>query len=185
MEKIILDTPLTEKRAVNLKCGDMVLISGTLYTARDAAHLRMIDNIRQKKTLPFELKDSIIYYAGPTPERPGNISGSFGPTTSSRMDKMTLPLLDQGLRGMIGKGLRSPEVIEGIKRNKAVYFAAIGGAGAMISNSIKGIEIIAYDDLGTEAVRKLSVKDFPVVVAIDTFGECIYDSGRNKYKKEF
>ncbi len=184
MEKIVIDTPLTEEKAVDLKCGDMVLISGTLYTARDAAHLRMAENISQNKELPFNIKDSVIYYAGPTPERPGNISGSFGPTTSSRMDKMTIPLLEKGLKGMIGKGLRSPDVIEGIKRNKAIYFAAIGGAGALISNSIKSIEIVAYNDLGTEAIRKLVVKDFPAVVAIDTFGDCIYDSGRAKYKME-
>jgi len=182
MEKILLNTPFTEEKAANLKCGDMVLISGILYTARDAAHLRMVANISQQKELPFGLKDAIIYYAGPSPSRPGKVSGSFGPTTSSRMDKMTLPLLENGLRGMIGKGLRSQEVIQGIRSNKAVYFAALGGAGALISNSIKSIEIMAYDDLGTEAVRKLIVEDFPAVVAIDSRGACIYDIERQKYQ---
>ncbi len=183
MEKIALNTPFTDEKSVSLKCGDMVLISGTLYTARDAAHLRMVTNISQQKELPFDLKDAIIYYAGPSPSRPGNVSGSFGPTTSSRMDKMTIPLLEKGLKGMIGKGLRSPEIIQSIKSNKAVYFAALGGAGALISNAITSIEIVAYNDLGTEAIRKLTVKDFPAIVAIDSRGDCIYDIGRQKYAK--
>ncbi|NLK71967.1 MAG: Fe-S-containing hydro-lyase [Clostridiales bacterium] len=184
MEKVIIETPLTEEKVSRLKCGDMVLITGTIYTARDAAHQRMMKSLTENKELPIDLQDAIIYYAGPTPARPGNVSGSFGPTTSSRMDKMTTPLLDKGLKGMIGKGLRSFEVIESIKKNNAVYFAAIGGAGALISNAIKKIEVIAYDDLGTEAVRKLYVEKFPVVVAIDCYGNNIYEKGIQTYKTE-
>lgn len=183
MDKIILTTPLTTEKVDQFKCGDMVLISGSVYTARDAAHKRMIQSIYNGQALPVDLRNQIIYYAGPSPSRPGNISGSFGPTTSSRMDNMTLPILEKGLKGMIGKGLRSSEVIEGIKKHKAVYFAAIGGAGAMISNAIKKIETIAYDDLGTEAIRKLTIKDLPVIVAIDCFGNCIYDTERKKYRR--
>lgn len=183
MDKIILTTPLTTEKVSRLKCGDMALISGSLYTARDAAHKRMIESIQNGQALPVDLEDQIIYYAGPSPSRPGNVSGSFGPTTSSRMDDMTLPLLEKGLKGMIGKGLRNTEVIEGIKKHKAVYFAAIGGAGAMISNAIKKIETIAYSDLGTEAIRKLTIKDFPVIVAIDCFGSCIYDIEKEKYRR--
>lgn len=176
-----LITPLTNDKISTLECGEMVLISGTLYTARDAAHLRMMESLKKGEKLPVELQDAIIYYAGPTPPRPGNISGSFGPTTSSRMDKMTVPLLEVGLKGMIGKGIRNQEVIEGIKENKAIYFAAIGGAGALISNSIKKIEYVAYEDLGTEAIRKIEVEDFPVVVAIDSTGKCIYDLARQQF----
>lgn len=184
MQKKLLITPLTENKVIDLKCGDMVLISGTLYTARDAAHLRMIQAIKDYKDLPIDLKNAIIYYAGPTPPRPENISGSFGPTTSSRMDNMTIPLLEQGLKGMIGKGIRSKEVIEGIKKNKAVYFAALGGAGALISNSIKKIETLAYDDLGAEAIRKIIVEDFPAIVAIDSFGDSIYETGRKNFQED-
>ncbi|MCG8483827.1 MAG: Fe-S-containing hydro-lyase [Clostridia bacterium] len=177
-----LITPLTNDKINTLECGDMVLISGTLYTARDAAHIRMKESLIKGEKMPIELENAIIYYAGPTPPRPGNISGSFGPTTSSRMDKMTVPLLEAGLKGMIGKGIRSKEVIQGIKDNNAVYFAALGGAGALISNAIKQIEYVAYEDLGTEAIRKIIVEDFPVVVAIDSLGKCIYDLAREQYQ---
>lgn len=174
MENINISTPLTDDQINGLKCGDRVYISGVIYTARDAAHMKMMDAIGNGLDLPFDLTGNVIYYAGPTPTRPGNVSGSFGPTTSGRMDKMTAPLLDRGLKGMIGKGIRSQEVIDSIIRNNAVFFAAIGGAGALISNSIKRIDIIAYEELGSEAVRRVEVEKFPAIVAIDNKGNCIY-----------
>lgn len=169
-------TPLgdTEK----LKAGDKVLISGTLYTARDAAHKRFIELINQGKDLPFDIKGQIIYYTGPTPAKPGMIIGSCGPTTSSRMDSYTPQLLEMGLKGMIGKGSRGKEVIEAIKRYKAVYFLAVGGAGALISKTIKKAEIIAFPELGPEAVRRLEVEDFPAIVAIDCYGGDIFSHNR-------
>lgn len=175
MNPIRLTTPLTLGATASLNCGDRVLITGTIYTARDAAHLKMIQELEKGGEIPFPLDGSVIYYAGPTPTRPGNISGAFGPTTSGRMDKMTVPLLDRGLKGMIGKGLRSQEVIDSIIKNKAVYFAAVGGAGALIARSVKEISVVAYDDLGAEAIRKIEVEDFPAIVAIDSTGKCIYD----------
>ncbi len=166
--------PLSEARIRDLKCGDRVLISGTIYTARDAAHIRILSGMDSGVGAPFPLRGSIIYYAGPSPARPGNISGSFGPTTSCRMDKMTPRLLDNGLSGMIGKGVRSPEVIRSMIRNGAVYFAAIGGAGALIADSVRKIEVIAYEELGAEAVRRIEVENFPAIVAIDCRGNSIY-----------
>jgi len=183
MNRIHIETPLTEEKLIKLNAGDVIYITGYIYTARDAAHMKIIEAINKNEDLPIDLNDEIIYYAGPTPPRPENISGAFGPTTSSRMDEMTVPLLEKGLKGMIGKGMRSEKVVEGIIKNKAVYFAAIGGAGALISNSIKNIEIVAYDELGTEAIRKLIVEEFPVVVAIDSKGHNIYEIEKNKYKK--
>lgn len=174
MKQIKLTTPLSEKALLELKCGDRVLISGVIYTARDAAHVKMMETLKAGGEVPFPLKGSLIYYAGPTPARPGNISGAFGPTTSGRMDRMTPPLLERGLKGMIGKGERSREVIESMIENKAVYFAAIGGAGALIARSVIKIEVIAYEELGAEAVRKIEVVDFPAIVAVDTLGNCIY-----------
>ncbi|WP_139905832.1 Fe-S-containing hydro-lyase [Clostridium thermarum] len=167
-------TPFTTKDAEALNCGDSVYISGTIYTARDAAHKKMIELLDKGESLPFDIQDTIIYYVGPTPARPGMIMGSAGPTTSGRMDAYTPKLLDLGLRGMIGKGSRDKRVVEAMIKNKAVYFAAIGGAGALISKSIKSAELVAYEELGTEAVMKLQVDNFPAIVAIDCRGNCIY-----------
>lgn len=174
MEKYIT-TPLTKDKVNELKAGDFVYITGTIYTARDAAHKRMDEALDQNKDLPINLEDNIIYYLGPSPAREGKVIGSAGPTTSSRMDKYTPRLLDKGLKGMIGKGKRSPEVIESIKKNNAVYFAAIGGAGALLSKCIKGSTVIAYDDLGTEAIRELKVENLPVIVVIDSLGNNMYE----------
>ena len=162
----------------------MVLISGVIYTARDAAHKRLIELLKVKKELPLDVKDSIIYYVGPSPAKPGNAIGSAGPTTSYRMDPYAPSLLDLGLKGMIGKGLRSKEVIESMKKNKAVYFAAIGGVAAYMSKCIKKSEIIAYEDLGSEAIRRLEVKDLPVIVCIDCYGNNLYEIGRKNYLED-
>ena len=172
---INLQTPLTEEKVNSMKAGDFVYITGTIYTARDAAHKRMDEALCQNKELPIDMKDNIIYYMGPSPAREGRPSGSAGPTTASRMDKYAPKLLDLGLRGMIGKGKRSKEVIDAIIRNKCVYFAAIGGAGALLSKCIKESEVVAYDDLGTEAIRKLRVENFPVIVVIDKDGNNLYE----------
>ena len=182
MEKRIY-LPLTEEKTVNLKAGDNVLLSGIIYTARDAAHGRLVKLIEEKEKLPIELKDEVIYYVGPTPEKPGQVIGSAGPTTSYRMDDLTVPLLERGLKVMIGKGKRSEEVINSMIKNKAVYLAAIGGAGAYISNTIKKCEVIAYEDLGPEAVRKLEVEDLQLIVAIDCYGNNIYEKGRAMFEK--
>lgn len=176
-----ISTPLKEEVTMNLKAGDSVLLSGTIYTARDAAHGRLIKLLDEEKELPINIKDEIIYYVGPTPEKPGEIIGSAGPTTSYRMDSYTPKLLDLGLKGMIGKGARNEKVIESIKKNNSIYFGAIGGAGALISKCITSCEIIAYDDLGAEAIRKLEVKDMPLVVIIDTQGNNLYEIGKNEY----
>ena len=172
---IKLNTPLTREDTSKLTAGDYVYLSGTIYTARDAAHARMNETLDKGESLPVDWKNNIVYYLGPTPARPGKVIGSAGPTTASRMDRYTPALLDLGLAGMIGKGKRSKEVKEAIIRNKAVYFAAIGGAGALLSKSIIKSEVIAYDDLGTEAIRKLEVKDFPVIVVIDSTGNDLYE----------
>lgn len=180
MEKKI-KAPISIETAQNLKAGDRVLISGVIYTGRDAAHKRMIDALDNGEKLPFEIEDAVIYYAGPTPPKPGHIIGSAGPTTSYRMDSFAPRLLDLGLRGMIGKGLRSKEVINSMKKNKAVYFGAIGGAAALISGSIKKAEVICYEDLGAEAVRRLEVVDFPAIVVIDCKGNSLYETGPSEY----
>jgi fumarate hydratase subunit beta len=180
MEKRIT-TPFTEEVAKELKAGDTVLISGTVYTARDAAHKRLVELLDKDEELPVDLKNQIIYYVGPTPEKPGMVIGSAGPTTSYRMDAYSPKLLDLGLRGMIGKGYRNEEVVDAMKRNKAVYFAAIGGAGALIGKSVVKSEIVAYEDLGAEAIRKLEVKDLPVVVVVDTNGDDLYTMGQKEY----
>ncbi len=174
MEKHI-STPLTLDKVTGLAAGDYVYLTGTIYTARDAAHLRLYEALLAGEEIPLELKDNIIYYLGPTPEREGQVIGSAGPTTSSRMDKYTPTLLDLGLKGMIGKGRRSSEVIEAMVKNKAVYFAAVGGAGALLSKKIKASKVIAYEDLGTEAIRELYVEDFPVIVVIDSDGNNLYE----------
>ena len=180
--KIKIETPLTEKTALSLNAGDTVLISGTIYTARDAAHKNLIELIQLEKPLPIELKDQIIYYVGPAPAKPGEIIGSAGPTTSSRMDAYTPALLEKtGLRGMIGKGYRSKSVFEAIEQHKAVYFAAIGGAGALLASCIKSCEVVAYPELGSEAIHKLEVENFPVLVTIDCRGRDMYKAGRESY----
>ena len=177
MEKYI-SLPLSENDILELKAGDYVYLDGIMFSARDAAHDRMQDSI------PFDIQNQTIYYLGPSPAREGNVIGSAGPTTSSRMDKYTPRLLDMGLRGMIGKGKRSKEVIEAVVRNKAVYFAAVGGAGALLSKCIKSSEIIAYEDLGTEAIRKLTVEKFPVIVVIDSYGNNLYETAVENFKKD-
>lgn len=181
--KIHITTPLTDEIISNLKSGDEVLISGTIYTARDAAHKKLIDSINSGESLPFDIKNAIIYYVGPSPKKPGDVIGSAGPTTSYRMDAYTPTLLDLGLKGMIGKGSRNKNVVESIKKNHAVYFAAIGGAGALISSTIKSSEVIAYEELGPEAVHKLTVEDFPAIVVLDSSGNDLYIIEREKYKK--
>ena len=181
--KIHITTPLTDEIISNLKSGDEVLISGTIYTARDAAHKKLVDSINSGDSLPFDIKNAIVYYVGPSPKKPGDVIGSAGPTTSYRMDAYTPTLLDLGLKGMIGKGSRNKNVVESIKKNHAVYFAAIGGAGALISSTIKSSEVIAYEELGPEAVHKLTVEDFPAIVVLDSNGNDLYIIEREKYKK--
>lgn len=179
-----IKAPLSKEEASKLKAGDYVYITGTIYTARDAAHKRMYEALQNKEELPLNMEDNIIYYMGPSPAREGRPIGSAGPTTSSRMDKYAPSLLDLGLRGMIGKGKRSQAVSDAIVRNGAVYFAAVGGAGALLSKSILSSEVLAYDDLGTEAIRKLEVKDFPVIVVIDKDGNNLYETAAEAYKEE-
>ncbi|GAB4432466.1 MAG: Fe-S-containing hydro-lyase [bacterium] len=178
-----ISTPLTEEVINELKTGDMVEITGVIYTARDAAHKRLVELINKGEALPFALEGAIIYYVGPTPPKPGAVIGSAGPTTSYRMDKYAPVLLQKGLKGMIGKGKRSKEVVDSIKENKAVYFASIGGAAAVLSKHIKSAEVIAYDDLGPEAIRKLYVENFPAIVVNDIYGNDLYDEGKKRYKK--
>lgn len=177
-----IKAPISKEDALSLKSGDYVYITGTIYTARDAAHKRMQEALDRGEPLPIDLKNNIIYYMGPSPAREGRPIGSAGPTTASRMDRYTLQLLDLGLGGMIGKGKRSPEVIEGIVRNGAVYFAAVGGAGALLSKCITKSEVIAYDDLGTEAVRRLTVENFPAIVVIDAEGNNLYEAAVKNFK---
>ncbi len=170
-----LQTPLTKEKIESLKSGDYVYITGTIYTARDAAHKRMSEALADGEELPIDVKDQIIYYMGPTPAKEGQVIGSAGPTTASRMDKYAPKLLDLGLSGMIGKGKRSQDVLDAIVLNGAVYFAAVGGAGALLSKCIKKSEVVAYDDLGTEAIRKMEVEKFPAIVVIDRMGNNLYD----------
>lgn len=182
MERYI-KAPISREDALACKSGDYVYITGTIYTARDAAHKRMDETLAQGQQLPLELAGNIIYYMGPSPAREGRPIGSAGPTTASRMDKYAPKLLDLGLAGMIGKGKRSEEVKDAIVRNGAVYFAAVGGAGALLSKAIKSSEVIAYDDLGTEAIRKLEVENFPVIVVIDSEGNNLYETAILEYKQ--
>ncbi len=170
-----MQAPLDKTEVKSLEAGDYVYITGTIYTARDAAHLRMSEALDKGEEIPIDLNNNIIYYMGPTPAREGRVIGSAGPTTASRMDKYAPRLLDLGLTGMIGKGKRKPEVTEAIVRNGAVFFAAVGGAGALLSKCIKKAEVIAYEDLGTEAIRKLEVENFPVIVVIDSKGRNLYN----------
>lgn len=179
-----ITVPYDEETAKQLCCGDYVYLTGTIYTARDAAHKRMYEALEQGQELPFNIKNNIIYYMGPSPAREGRPIGSAGPTTSSRMDKYTPVLLNLGLKGMIGKGKRTDEVKHAIVQNSAVYFAAVGGAGALLSKSILSSQVIAYDDLGTEAIRKLQVKNFPVIVVIDSKGNNLYETAIKAYMED-
>ncbi len=181
MEKHIT-LPLTDKDIKELSSGDYVYLTGTVYTARDAAHKRMDEALAKNEPLPIEMKGAVIYYMGPSPAREGRPIGSAGPTTASRMDKYAPKLLDLGMSAMIGKGKRNPAVKEAIVRNGAVYFAAVGGAGALLSKAIVASEVVAYDDLGTEAIRKLEVKDFPVIVVIDSRGNDLYETAIEEYR---
>ena len=183
MEKHI-KAPLDSKIISDLHAGDYVYITGTIYTARDAAHKRMYEALEKGEELPFDVKDNIIYYMGPSPAREGRPIGSAGPTTATRMDKYAPALLNLGLKGMIGKGKRRQSVKDAMVKNKAVYFAAVGGAGAILSKCIEGSEVIAYDDLGTEAIRRLEVRDFPVIVVIDSEGNDLYETAALEYRKE-
>ncbi|NFS29766.1 Fe-S-containing hydro-lyase [Clostridium botulinum] len=176
-----LHTPLTSEKILKLKAGDTVLLSGIIYSARDAAHKRLIELLDKDEKLPLSIDNEIIYYVGPSPAKPGSVIGSAGPTTSYRMDSYAPKLLDLGLKGMIGKGARNEEVIESIRKNKAIYFGAIGGAAALIAKSIVKSEIIAYEDLGAEAIRKMKVKDMPLVVIIDSAGNNLYEIGQKDY----
>ncbi len=176
--------PMSKENAKKLRAGDYVYITGTIYTARDAAHKRMSEAIAKGEELPISMENNIIYYMGPSPAREGRPIGSAGPTTASRMDKYAPKLLDLGLKGMIGKGKRSGEVIEAVKRNGCVYFAAVGGAGAILSKCIKESKVVAYDDLGTEAVRELYVEDFPCIVVIDSQGNNLYETAIKEYQDE-
>ncbi|MBA7526994.1 Fumarate hydratase class I, anaerobic [subsurface metagenome] len=182
-EAIKISSPLVEEKVRQLKAGDSVLITGYIYTARDAAHKRLIELIEKGQELPIDLKGQIIYYVGPAPARPGYPCGSAGPTTSYRMDPYTPYLLDRGLKGMIGKGLRSKEIIDSMKKNQAVYFGAVGGAAALIAKSVKKSEVIAYEDLGAEAIYRFYVEDFPAIVVIDTYGNNLYETEPPKYMK--
>lgn len=175
-------TPLTDEQISDLKAGDQVLISGVIYTARDAAHKLLTDAIKEGNELPVDFANQVIYYAGPTPAKPGKVIGSCGPTTSGRMDSFSPMMMEQGLKGMIGKGPRSPEVIEAMKKHHVVYFAAIGGAAALIANSVKSAEVVAFDDLGPEAIRRLEVVDYPCIVAIDAEGNNLYEIGVKQYR---
>lgn len=184
LSAIKIQAPFDEEIVRSLKAGDRVLISGTVYAARDAAHKRMMETLEQGKELPINIKGQVIYYVGPTPAKPGQVIGSAGPTTSGRMDKYTPALLDLGLKGMIGKGYRNQQVIHSIEKNKAVYFGAIGGSGALIARTIKKVEIIAYEDLGTEAIRKMVIEDFPAIVINDIHGNDWYQQGMEKYRNK-
>jgi len=176
-----ITVPLDKDTIKRLHIGDSVLISGIIYTARDAAHERMTEDYEKGIPFPFDLEGQMIYYAGPCPAKPGEVIGSCGPTTAGRMDKYTPLLLDKGLSAMLGKGSRNKDVIRAIKRNGAVYLGALGGAGALIAETIEEAEVIAYDDLGTEAIRRLKVKNLPAVVLIDSYGNNLYDEGKKKY----
>jgi len=174
--------PLTDKTLEGLKAGDNILLTGTMYVGRDAAHKRIIEALDKGKPLPFDVKGQVIYFMGPSPARPGQPIGSAGPTTSGRMDSYSPRLIAEGLKGMIGKGMRSQEVKDAMKKHKAVYLAAIGGAGALISKTIKKSEVIAYDELGAEAIRRLEVEDFPATVVNDIYGGDLYQEGKARYR---
>lgn len=178
-----IHAPLQAQEIAGLRAGDSVLLTGTIYTGRDAAHKRLCTLVEQGAPLPFELRNQVIYYAGPCPAKPGDAIGSCGPTTSYRMDAYAPVLCDLGLIGMIGKGQRGEAVIDAIRRNRGVYFAATGGAGALIAGSVKSARVIAFEDLGTEAIRELQVQDLPLIVAIDAFGGNLYEEGPKEYRR--
>jgi len=182
-EEIKISTPLNDKVLSKLKSGDKVLLSGVIYTARDAAHKRMVDLLKENKPLPFDIRGQVIYYVGPAPAKPGYVIGPAGPTTSYRMDAYSPTLLSLGLKGMIGKGARAKQVIEAMKKYKAVYFAAVGGAAALLAKAIKKCEVVAYEDLGAEAICRLEVKDFPLIVVNDIYGTDLYEEGTKKYQR--
>jgi fumarate hydratase subunit beta len=183
-EAIRLETPLSAKDIERLRIGDKVLLNGEIYTGRDAAHKRLVEQLERGERLPFTLEGAVIYYVGPAPAKPGMPIGPAGPTTSYRMDPYTPQLLERGLKGMIGKGNRGKEVREAIKKYKAVYFISTGGAAALVAERIKRAELVTYEDLGTEAVQRLIVEDFPVIVANDIYGGDIYEEGKRRYRKE-
>jgi len=180
--EIKIETPLTREKCDRLRSGDRVLLTGKIFTARDAAHKRLVELIRENKKLPIDLEDAIIFYVGPTPPKPGEVIGSCGPTTSYRMDDYAPYLLNLGLKGMIGKGYRSESVIDFMKKNGAVYFTAIGGAGALLSQCVKESKVIAYEDLQSEAIRELYVEDFPIIVTIDNDGNNLYEMAKTNYE---
>jgi len=182
-EPVRLSTPLSEEEVLKLRAGQPVLISGVVYTARDAAHRRMAEAMEQGKDLPFDIAGQVIYYVGPSPAPPGRIIGAAGPTTAGRMDKFTPALLARGLKGMIGKGSRSQEVKDALQEHRAVYFGGIGGAGALLGQRVTSVEMIAYEDLGTEAIRRLEVADFPVIVVNDCYGGDAYAEGQARWRK--
>lgn len=183
-EPIVVTTPLSEEDVSRLRIGDRVLLNGILYTARDAAHARLVALLERGEELPIDLKGQVIYFAGPSPAKPGKVIGSIGPTTSSRMDAYSPKLIARGLKGMIGKGSRSPQVIEAMVQHKCVYFGATGGAAALLAKAVKKAEVVAYEDLGPEAIVRLEVENFPVVVINDAWGGDLYREGRGKYSKE-
>ncbi|WP_251424864.1 Fe-S-containing hydro-lyase [Veillonella agrestimuris] len=183
-ETIRITTPFTEEMSRKLKAGDSVLITGKIYSARDAAHKVMTEALARGEELPIDWHDKIVYYLGPSPAKPGDPIGSAGPTTSGRMDAYTPTMLDQGIKGMIGKGSRKPEVVESMKKNGVTYFAAVGGAAALIAKSIKKYEVIAYEDLGPEALAELTVEDFPAIVVVDSEGNNFYEMGQEPYRKD-
>lgn len=183
MEERKIQLPLDEETILSLKAGESVLLNGTMITGRDAAHQRLFDAIQNHEPLPIKIEGEVIYYVGPSPTKPGMNIGSAGPTSSYRMDKYAPTLIEHGLRGMIGKGNRNPEVISAMKQHRCVYFAAIGGIGAMISKSIMGSEILCYEDLGTEAIHRFWVKDFPAIVVIDAYGNNLYEIEQAKYRE--
>jgi len=182
-EAIRLKTPLADADVEKLRAGDKVLLNGVIYTGRDAAHKRLYDLLMEGKPLPIDLKGQVIYYVGPAPAKPGQVIGSAGPTTSGRMDAYSPKLMEMGLKGMIGKGMRKKEVVEAMKKYKAVYFAATGGAGALLAKAIKKAQVVAYEDLGPEAVSRLEVEDFPVIVVNDTKGNDLYEEGMRQYAR--
>lgn len=183
MTDIRIVTPLTDETVRSLHVGDRVLLSGAVYTARDAAHKRMVETLQSGGELPFALEGQIIYYVGPSPTKPGDVIGSAGPTTAGRVDDYTIPLLERGLKGMIGKGKRKPHVRQGMIDYGAVYLVAVGGAAALIADRIKRVDLIAYEDLGTEAIRRFEVEDFPLVVANDAYGMDLYEQGKSAYQR--
>ncbi len=183
-EPIRLKTPLSDQDLAGLKSGDRVLLNGVIYTGRDAAHKRLCDLVKAGRDLPFDIRGQVIYFVGPTPAKPGQVFGSAGPTTSYRMDAYSPSLIEKGLKGMIGKGMRAAAVKEAMIKHKAVYFAATGGAGALLAKRIKKADVVAYEDLGTEAIRRIEVEDFPVVVVNDIHGNDLYVEGEKKYRRE-